>query len=130
MTIRGLAWTVLGTLLSVRADAHAIIVDSVPAPLGHVPAGHLAVALRYNSRIDAARSKLVLRQGENERRLATAEAATPDVLAAAVTLSPGDYAIAWQVLATDGHITRGRIPFTVDAPASAPASAPGARASR
>ena len=107
-------------LPSVCAHAHAIIVDSVPAPLGHVPAGRLVVALRYNSRIDAARSKLVLRQGDGQRRLAAGQAATPDVLAAEVVLAPGSYEIAWQVLATDGHITRGRIPFTVDAAASAP----------
>jgi methionine-rich copper-binding protein CopC len=28
-------------------------------------------------------------------------------------LSPGKYAIHWQVLAVDGHITRGQIPFEV-----------------
>ena len=26
---------------------------------------------------------------------------------------PGDYVLHWQVLATDGHITRGDVPFTV-----------------
>jgi methionine-rich copper-binding protein CopC len=28
-------------------------------------------------------------------------------------LAPGDYRLRWQVLAYDGHITRGEIPFTV-----------------
>ncbi len=109
------------------AGAHAIIVDSVPAPLGHVPAGHLGIALRYNSRIDAGRSKLVLRQGADERRLPADTSAPPDLLSASVALAPGEYEIVWQVLATDGHITRGRVPFTVD---RAPAAAPGASASR
>jgi len=28
-------------------------------------------------------------------------------------LRPGTYRLRWQVLASDGHITRGEIPFTV-----------------
>ena len=38
----------------------------------------------------------------------------PDTLTThATNLSPGKYAIRWQVLATDGHVTRGEIPFQV-----------------
>ena len=41
----------------------------------------------------------------------------PEVLAAeAKGLAPGPYRLRWQVLAVDGHITRGDIPFTVVAP--------------
>ncbi len=40
--------------------------------------------------------------------------AAPDTLTAKVAgLTAGKYAIHWQVLATDGHITRGQIPFSV-----------------
>ena len=106
------------------AGAHAILVDSTPAPLSHRPAGPLALVFRYNSRIDAARSKLVLlRPGATAQRLTTETAAPPDLLKATLDLTPGDYTLTWQVLATDGHITRGRVPFTVD-------PAPAARASR
>ena len=101
-------------LLSGQAIAHAIIVDSVPAPFAHVPAGQLDVALRYNSRIDAGRSKLLLKHGDIMERVAVSEAATPDVLAARVQVAAGAYELRWQVLATDGHVTRGRVPFTVD----------------
>ena len=39
---------------------------------------------------------------------------SPDTLNAKATgLKPGAYRIRWQVLAPDGHITRGEIPFTV-----------------
>ena len=96
------------------AAAHAILIDSTPAPYAHVPAGHLALSLRYNSRIDAGRSKLVLRHDGAETRLKQSDASTPDVLQAQLDVRPGDYEVAWQVLATDGHITRGRVPFTVD----------------
>jgi copper resistance protein C len=35
------------------------------------------------------------------------------VLTASVALTAGDYVARWQVLAVDGHITRGDVPFTV-----------------
>jgi len=39
---------------------------------------------------------------------------SPDTLAATVgELAPRAYRLRWQVLAIDGHITRGDIPFTV-----------------
>lgn len=113
------------------AAAHAILIDSTPAPLSHVPAGRVSVTFRYNSRIDADRSKLTLRHteanGEDaEQRLDLLQPGRPDVLMAAPTLAPGAYRILWQVLAVDGHITRGVVPFTVDA---APAPSAGAAAS-
>ncbi len=117
------AWTMIGAMAAGSASAHAIIVDSMPAPLAHVPAGTLHVMLRYNSRIDAARSRLVLRHGDDSRRLTSDPADTPDVLRTALDVTPGEYEIVWQVLATDGHVTRGRVPFIVDAPASVAAGA-------
>jgi methionine-rich copper-binding protein CopC len=97
------------------AAAHAILIDSFPAPLGHVPAGHLSLKFRYNSRIDAGRSKLTLKQGdETGQRLSVTPSDKPDLLQAELDLQPGSYTVSWQVLATDGHITRGTVPFTVD----------------
>ncbi len=105
----------LAVLGASPAAAHAILIDSTPAPRGHVPAGHLTLTLRYNSKVDAGRSKLVLQHGGAETRLPQTAGDTPDILHAALDVTPGDYVVAWQVLATDGHITRGRVPFTVDA---------------
>jgi methionine-rich copper-binding protein CopC len=116
--IPGLSAACLVLGLAAAAPAawgHAIVVDSRPAPLGHVPAGPLSVMLRYNSRIDAGRSKLLLRQGEASQRLTVDPAAPPDLLRAEVVLAPGQYELVWQVLAIDGHVTRGRVPFTADA---------------
>jgi len=107
---------VLVTLLASPASAHAILVDSTPAPNAHIKPGPLAIAMRYNSRIDAARSKLTLAiAGQTPQRLhATASGA--DALQASTTVANGNYVLRWQVLALDGHITRGDVPFTVDAP--------------
>jgi len=41
---------------------------------------------------------------------------SPDTLSSKATgLVPGAYKIQWQVLAPDGHITRGVVPFAVKA---------------
>ncbi len=106
----------LALLAANRAQAHAILVDSQPAPQGHVAAGPLDLMLRYNSRIDAARSRLALRRPDGTSEVLHSEPnAGPAILRAHVAaLTPGDYVVQWQVLATDGHITRGRVPFTVE----------------
>jgi methionine-rich copper-binding protein CopC len=102
-------------LIAPPAFAHAILIDSTPAPLAHIHAGPLNLVFRYNSRIDAARSKLTLKlPDQTTERLTIQPAPTQDVLKTTLTLSPGPYVAAWQVLATDGHITRGTVPFTVD----------------
>jgi methionine-rich copper-binding protein CopC len=97
------------------AAAHAVLIDSVPAPDGHVPAGALAIKFRYNSRIDAPRSKLTLTKPDGSTTRLDSHGEGPDLLEANVTLPAGAYTLHWQVLAIDGHITRGNVPFTADA---------------
>ncbi len=109
------------------AAAHAVLVASVPATGGSVDAGPVAVTLRYNSRIDRGRSKItLLRPDSTAERLAVAADGPADQLGAAATLAPGAYTLRWQVLATDGHITRGDVPFTVTPPGAAPDAGPAA----
>ncbi len=96
------------------AAAHAVLVASVPPAGGTVQAGALAITLRYNSRIDRVRSKVTLVQPDSTaERLAVDAAGPADQLSAAAALVPGAYTLRWQVLAADGHITRGDVPFTV-----------------
>lgn len=95
------------------AGAHAILVDSQPAARGSVAAGAAGVMLRFNSRIDAGRSRVVLRGAGQERVLPLAPSGTEDVLRAQADLAPGEWVLRWQVLAVDGHITRGDVPFNV-----------------
>ena len=109
--------TLLLMLAATPCHAHAILVDSTPAPNAHLQAGPLAIKFRYNSRIDTARSKLTLTGPDGtEARLPIDSTATPALLSASATVAPGAYTLRWQVLAIDGHITRGTVPFTVDAP--------------
>ena len=104
--------------LSPPATAHAIISDSSPAAGATVTGPDIPMSLRYNSRIDAERSRLTLIGPDGKSTpLPLAPSPAPDILAAKATgLAPGDYRLRWQVLAVDGHITRGDIPFHVAAP--------------
>ena len=106
--------TIALLLAPLPACAHAILVDSTPPALGQAPAGQVAFRLSYNSRIDAARSRLLLiRPDKTETVLPVGPDSAANVLTATATLAAGAYTLRWQVLAVDGHITRGDLPFTV-----------------
>lgn len=95
------------------ACAHAILQDSQPAAQAAVPPGPREIVLRFNSRIDKERSRLTLRGTHAEMVLPLAPDSPADTLAARIELTAGEYALRWQVLATDGHMTRGDLHFTV-----------------
>jgi methionine-rich copper-binding protein CopC len=110
------------------AQAHAILEESTPPAGTALKPGPLDLHLRYNSRIDRARSRLTLIRPDRTKDTVPIDAeGAPDIIAAHLDLPtaspPGLYVIRWQVLAVDGHITRGDIPLTVTAPtAHAPAA--------
>lgn len=99
------------------AAAHAVIIDSIPAVDAAV-AGDSDVTLHFNSRIDHERSRLTLIAPDGSSSgLTIAPDSAPDIVAAKLTgLAPGEYRLRWQVLAIDGHLTRGDIRFSVKAP--------------
>ncbi len=99
------------------ARAHAILEESAPPIGATVHAGPIDLRLRFNSRIDRARSRLVLiRADRSHDTLRIDPDGPPDIINAHLDLSAGAYVVRWQVLAVDGHITRGDVPFTVRAP--------------
>ena len=102
-------------LMPAGAWAHAILLQSNPAANASVLAGKLDMTFRYNSRIDRARSRLTLTDpGHKEVVLKILPSGSPDTLQTSAELtSVGSYVVRWQVLAIDGHITRGDVPFTV-----------------
>ncbi len=95
------------------ALAHAILLQSQPADQASIPPGERTLVLRYNSRIDHELSRLTL-QGTNAQMTLALDPKSPaDSLTAKADLTPGTYVVHWQVLATDGHMTRGDVHFTV-----------------
>ena len=107
-----LFWLVLW---SDAASAHAIVLTSKPGPAETVRGDALEIEIRFNSRIDAARSSLRLFKPEGGAvALAPADAASDDTLKATATgLAPGAYRLHWQTLSPDGHISQGDIPFVM-----------------
>lgn len=81
----------------------------------HVPGPDIDIALTYNVRIDAERSRLTLTgpNGATQEIAIMRDTAPEKLTGKGSQLSPGEYVLHWQVLATDGHITRGDVPFSI-----------------
>jgi copper resistance protein C len=112
----GVVFACFCVLLPHAVLAHAVLVKSTPAARAQVKPGDVTITLTYNSRIDASRSSVALLRPDGKRETLTVDPhAGPNVLTSkAVGLSAGTYVVQWQVLATDGHITRGNLEFRVD----------------
>jgi copper resistance protein C len=111
-------WLTVAALLLIAAtlvEGHAILKESHPAANSKVTGPDVPIMLKFNVRIDAKLSKLHLLHPDNSTTDLTIEAqSSADTLNSKATgLKPGEYRIQWQVLAPDGHITRGEIPCTV-----------------
>ena len=106
VALLSLAWT---------AYSHAIVLSASPAKGQEVSGPDVPITLRFNSRIDAKRSRLTLMMPDGKQTpLDLSEVAAGDSLVSkAKGLKSGSYLLRWQVLATDGHITRGEVPFRV-----------------
>jgi copper resistance protein C len=102
-------------LAATPAGAHAVLLESTPALKSSVTGPDVPIKLRFNVRIDALRSRLTLvRPDGSSQALELSKQSSADTLAASAGgLANGEYRLRWQVLASDGHITRGEIPFTV-----------------
>lgn len=96
-------------------SAHAILLAASPKADQTVRGTGIDVQLRFNCRIDSIRSRLTLvLPDKTSRPLTLSPQATPSTLASQIGALPaGEYRLQWQVLAADGHITRGEIPFHV-----------------
>ncbi len=117
LQIRYVPLTLLIFLTVPRAFAHAILMRSTPPNQAIVHARNIDLTLDYNSRIDVVRSTLTLTgpSGKDLPIRIKVSGKSSELKAAASNLASGNYRVQWQVLASDGHITRGEIAFTVDA---------------
>ena len=101
-------------LMAVPIRAHAVLVAATPEANATVPGTAVQVKLRFNLRIDGDRSRMVLIQPDGQERALKMSQPSADQLAGEKgDLKPGSYAVHWQVLAEDGHITRGEFHFLV-----------------
>ena len=97
------------------AWAHAILMESKPAIHASVKGPDVTIWLRFNVRIDGSRSRLRLVAPDgSQQTLPLPKQSSPDILQSQASgLKPGAYKLQWQVLASDGHMSKGEVPFTV-----------------
>jgi copper resistance protein C len=96
--------------------AHAILMDSTPKLSSTIKGPDLDINLRFNVRIDGGRSRvsLVVPDGTTSTLMIASQSKPNTLQAHAAGLKPGVYKLQWQVLASDGHMSRGEIPFTAN----------------
>ena len=97
------------------ALAHAVLVSSKPGANSTVSGPEVAVLLKFSSRVDPVHSTMTLLAPDGKvAKVALDGDPSPGSLAAKLTgLVKGAYVLRWQVLATDGHVTRGNVSFQV-----------------
>jgi hypothetical protein len=98
------------------ALAHAVLLSSSPQKNASVNGPDITISLKYNSRVDGARSTLTLLKPDGSvEKIGALAQPLPDTLSATGhKLAKGAYVLRWQVLSSDGHITRGEVPFQVE----------------
>jgi copper resistance protein C len=97
------------------ALAHAVLVSAQPSENSVVTGPDVAVLLKFNSRIDTQHSTLTLRTPDGKvGKVDIGNQSEPGLLSARLTgLLKGAYQLRWQVLAVDGHVTRGTVLFRI-----------------
>ena len=115
-------FTIVSLLLAIGpVGAHAILVESSPAARATLAGPDVPIRLRFNVRVDGTRSRFFLIFPDNaSHAIAIEKQASAETLSAKATgLKAGAYVLRWMVLASDGHLTRGELPFNVSAASSA-----------
>ena len=109
-----LAAFITAFVIPLQVLAHAVLLAAVPSANEAIDGPDIDVQLHFNCRIDSGRSRLALCLPDRTVRPLTVLEADRGVLRSRATgLAAGDYLLRWQVLAADGHITRGEVPFSV-----------------
>lgn len=112
---RRFAKIVASLCIALPLYAHAVLLSATPGVSQVISGPDVPMTLRFNTRVDAKRSALVLvAPGGHSQSLHIIENSPPDkLISEAKGLKAGAYVLLWQVLATDGHITRGEVHFRV-----------------
>jgi hypothetical protein len=99
------------SIRSVRGDA--ILVKATPTPYQVIDGSEVNIRLQFDSRIDMKQSRLsIISASGEDRPLQISVTSAPDHVDSKITgMAAGAYLLRWQVLASDGHMSRGQVPF-------------------
>jgi methionine-rich copper-binding protein CopC len=116
----------LGLVAAGPALGHAELEQSMPEDGEILAAPPTFVTLAFTEGLNAEKSSfLLLRAGGEEIATGSASADGETTMSATdLQLEPGDYVIRWTAVAEDGHVERGRLTFTVEAPTPSPSPTP------
>lgn len=105
----------IAVVMAIPLSAHAVLKKAEPAAGTLVAGPALTIGLQFNTRIDARRSRISLVTPDHQTMvLSLGPQPSPDSLTAPVKgLLAGEYKVRWQVLAADGHISRGEYSFRI-----------------
>ena len=109
--------TLVACLIAGTAQAHAHLEKSTPADGSTLSAAPATVEMTFS---EAARLTALSIQKDQGPKQAIKElpAAVERTLHVALpTLTPGTYALAWRVVAADGHVSSGTVHFTISSSA-------------
>jgi len=110
---------VLTLSVAAPAFAHAELVSSSPADRSVLQVPPTSITLTFSEGLDAAKSSFKLLGGSATIGTGKAEADGATVMSLeGLALAPGAYEVQWTSAATDGHIDRGTLTFTVATAAS------------
>ncbi len=105
-------------LLPSSVSAHVALVAATPVPGSTIGQPPKAIRIRFDQVPDPKFNDITLLDTSGNPvggGAATAEEGDPSVVEVTLTgkLAPGLYTVAWQVLANDGHLTKGNYSFTL-----------------
>ena len=102
-----------------RVLAHAIVLESSPTHDAALTESPGRIILRFNSRIEAALSRVTIETANGKAIALPAARDTGSEVNRLVVpvgpLAPGTYIVRYRVLAADGHVTEGALRFSVKA---------------
>ena len=102
-------------LLAPPAAGHAIVVESTPAHGAVITRSPPVLSLRFNAKIEPALTRVRLEDAEGKTTPVALRdnASREQVVITVPELASGNYSLRYKVMARDGHVTEGRIQFTI-----------------
>ena len=94
---------------------HGVLIESFPSHGAILQESPATISLRFNAALEASITRITLvdLKRQSQALHVTDGSTLEQVVVSVPPLVPGVYNVNYQVLATDGHVTKGSIRFTI-----------------